>query len=115
MSVKISLEGVENAIRNIQKIQEGLLEAVDTGTKEAAFFIEREAKIGAPVNTGRLRASIHTEVVGPNQMIVSDLVDYGIFVEFNHPTQAGFMRKAADLARKEYPNIVIGKVNAIKV
>ena len=113
--MKVTLEGVQDAVKNIEKVQKGLREAVDKGTQEAAFFIEREAKIGAPVNTGRLRTSIHTEVVSPNQMIVSDLVDYGIFVEFNHPTRAGFMRKAADLARKEYPEIIIGKIKQIKV
>lgn len=120
MSLKVTLHGVQEAVARIKKYQENLFDAVDVGTKEAAFFIEREAKLNAPVNTGRLRASIHPEIISINQstgkaeMIVADYVDYGLFVEFKHPTKSGFFRRAADSARKEFPNIVIGKVEKIR-
>lgn len=120
MSVKLTLEGVQESIERIKKYQVDLFQAVDSATQEAAFFIEREAKLMAPVNTGRLRASIHPEVEAINTtkgsvtVTVSDLVDYGLYVEFKHPTKAGFFRRAGDLAKKEYPDLVISKVQKVR-
>lgn len=47
------------------------------------FEIEKEAKLRAPVDTGRLRASINTYPTIPSDVIrVSDGVNYGFFQEF---------------------------------
>jgi HK97 gp10 family phage protein len=51
------------------------------GVRQTAFAVEAEAKMRAPVDTGALRASIHSEEEGPVTWIVADGVEYGIHQE----------------------------------
>ncbi len=56
-----------------------------SGMTKACLLVERDAKINAPVDTGRLRASITNRLeVEENQLvgIVGTNVEYASFVEF---------------------------------
>jgi len=56
--VTIKVEGVAEVMKNLKKYQFIKTEACKIALKRGAFNIERAAKEGAPVDTGRLRASI---------------------------------------------------------
>lgn len=48
----------------------------------AAFAVEGKAKTLAPVDTGALKNSLHTEMRGKLTAVVADGVEYGIYQEF---------------------------------
>lgn len=48
---------------------------------ETAFLVEGDAKMLAPVDTGALKNSLHTERKGDLMATVSDGMEYGIFQE----------------------------------
>lgn len=56
-----------------------LSSAVAVAIKKSAFLVEREAKLESPVDTGRLRASIYTDIT-PTQATISPYVNYAVFV-----------------------------------
>lgn len=82
-SVSIELKGFDSLLSRakllVPRVRAGAQEAV----AEIALLIETEAKLLAPVDTGRLRASIHTEL-SPDKLkaMVLDGVTYGVFLEF---------------------------------
>jgi HK97 gp10 family phage protein len=89
----------------IPQITIELAAKVDAALKAGAEAVERDAKARAPVNTGKLRAAIHTDRQGPGEYAVvagDDDVFYGHLVEFGttytpaHP----FMIPAAEAKRQ---------------
>lgn len=78
--------------KKIKKINEA-----DRGLGEGAFRVEKDAKIGSPIDRGALRSSIHTTKIKFLTWKVSDGVNYGIFQEFGFRNVPGkhFMQKAA--------------------
>ena len=73
MSVRINVKGL-----NLMNAK--IVRAVERGLDKSGLSIERDAKIGAPVDTGRLRASI-SSVRRRLHLKVQDNVSYGIFQE----------------------------------
>ena len=67
--------------------------------ENAALLLERNAKQNCPVDTGKLRASITTEV-GKLEAEVGTNVEYALCVEFGTSKQSAqpFMRPAFDKA-----------------
>ena len=66
------------------------------------FSVEKEAKRKCPVDTGRLRASIHTSPTVPSERVmVSDGVEYGVFQEFGtmRMKSQSFMRPALKIVK----------------
>lgn len=82
-SVSIELKGIEGlkakALALIPRVRADVQQTV----AEVALLIESDAKLFAPVDTGRLRASIHAEIA-PNGLSarVEAGVDYAVFLEF---------------------------------
>jgi len=80
-----------------QKATEDVVKKLSDGSlvARAALVIERQAKInatgrpGPKVQTGRLRASITTEVIDSNTARVGTNVFYAPFVEFGHRQTPG--------------------------
>lgn len=113
-SVSVSLEGQAGVLAKLR----GLLPKVREGTRiavaQTALLIESDAKQLAPVDTGRLRASIHADIA-PNGLsaTVSDGTTYGIFVEFGTRRQRPqpFLRPAYE---KNRPRL-IANLKAIKL
>lgn len=79
VNISIQVNGLEEFQKLLSqmpnKIQKGLSDAI----KKTAFLIEGQAKQNTPVNTGRLRASILTEL-HPFSATVSPTVGYAIYV-----------------------------------
>ena len=76
-------------IKNLDRLQKKLnqLSEVDLTNivKKATTFVQGQAKTLAPVDTGELRRSIHTEVKKENKAIVGRVYtnnDHAVYVEF---------------------------------
>lgn len=76
ISVKVnpSFEDVGRKFRSVD-----IQKASQEGLTEFAFLTERFAKISSPIDTGRLRASIVTDI-GNMQAKIGPHVDYAIYV-----------------------------------
>lgn len=74
---------------------------------KGALLVERFSKINAPVDTGRLRASISTEI-HPMQATVSTHTNYAVFVHEGTRRMSArpFMTTAANSADKEIGDII---------
>lgn len=64
MSSGIKVEGVEKVIANLKKWQVIKRQAIEDVNKVVGFKVERQAKAGCPVWTGRLRSSMSTNWSG---------------------------------------------------
>ena len=95
---------------NKQKVAQDLGSELKKVLLEIMLAVERHSKRLAPVKTGRLRASIHTEPTRPaNRIVVSDGVEYGAFQEFGTSKMKAkpFMRPAKDITLKaDLPKIM---------
>ena len=91
--------------RRLDEIAARLDTNTDGALKSIAFQVEGIAKTLAPVDTGALRNSIHTEKQQEGLYWVADGVEYGIYVEFPGITRkwAGhpFMIPAAEQVAKQ--------------
>jgi len=91
------LRETQKAMQNVVKDLQG--PKFLQGMKKATLLVQREAKIKAPVDTGRLRASITPDIrrVGTTTLgIVGSVVKYAGFVELG--TRAHFV-SAANIGR----------------
>ena len=86
-------------LSSLDKYQENVLERLQKDIEKAALTLEKNAKENCPVDTGRLRASITTEV-GNLEAEVGTNVEYATSVEFGTSKQKAqpFMRPALDKA-----------------
>lgn len=79
LEISVKIEGLEEFQKLMaqmpDRVQKGLSEAI----KKSIFLIEGQAKQNAPVDTGRLRASILTEL-HPLTASVMPTVNYAIYV-----------------------------------
>ncbi len=86
MNITVKVSGYEQIERNLKSIQRAMSNALEDIVRVGAYPIENEAKALAPVKTGTLRRSIHTEIaektvtrvvarIGPS-------VPYGARLEF---------------------------------
>ena len=87
--------------------------AVTRAKVKTAYRVEGDAKGAAPVDTGFLKSSIHVagdawtwggithaaETVEDDEVAVVTSAPYATRMEFEHPTQSGYMRKAAAKGR----------------
>ena len=104
LNMDVNFNEQQMAINIINKAKKALLEIM--------LALEGHAKREAPVRTGMLRASIHTEPKRPaEKIIVSDGVNYGVFVELGTSRSAPnpFMRRAKITTEKLDVPIILKK------
>lgn len=77
-NISITLD-VASVTKFFKEIPENLERAIATTIQKATLLIERDAKIGAPVDTGRLRSSISSEI-RPLSSTVSTHTNYARYV-----------------------------------
>lgn len=75
--ITITAVGFDEVGRKLKNVD--IPNASQQGLEAYAFMVERGAKISAPVDTGRMRASITTDI-GNMRAVVAPHVDYAIFV-----------------------------------
>jgi len=85
--IRVKIEGVKEAIRNIEQWEVEKLRQSKLQVERSAINIEREAKNAAPVDMGILRSSIAKTVTASDsgrvlEAEVGTSVEYAPFVEF---------------------------------
>jgi HK97 gp10 family phage protein len=82
-SLRIELKGVSGLLNKAKLLVPRIRQGVQQTVAETALSIESDAKQFAPVDTGRLRSSIHAEVA-PNGLsaVVATNVSYAPIQEF---------------------------------
>lgn len=82
--------------------------------KKIAFAVERTSKQLTPVDTGRLRASIHTQpMLDWAQAKVSTNTEYAIFVHEGTRYMRGrpFMTQAVDMVKSDFEGSLITRID----
>lgn len=104
LAVKIDASQFDKYLRDAP---EKVARAIGNMVQKVALLVEREAKILAPVDTGRLRSSIGTDI-HPLHATVEPHVNYAVFVHegtrFISPRP--FMGDAAETVDKLIPEIM---------
>lgn len=68
-------------VNNVKLAKAELKDAVERALMECGSTAENYAKIGAPVDTGRLRNSMDHKMVNPNTVAIGSNVEYAIYQE----------------------------------
>jgi len=83
IQIKIEVKNLQEIRRAFQQFPEKIIPELKTAVIKSALMVEREAKILAPVDTGRLRSSINTSygigTLGIGARVATD-VEYAIYV-----------------------------------
>jgi HK97 gp10 family phage protein len=89
---------------NLPRIESQIAKALSDLIRRTAFAIEARAKQLCPVDTGRLRNSITTDITGPGSATVGTNVVYAPFQEFGTRFQKGkpFLTPAFDEENKNF-------------
>lgn len=115
--IGVKIKGVRELLSGLGKLSSGVHKAMAVAVAKTAFKVAGDAKVNAPVDTGRLRAGINTEVSTDGlSAIVFDDVEYAAHVEFGH--LAGdtivfgqlFMTRAAEDNQKFFADTVLAEV-----
>jgi len=77
--IGIELRGVEKLVKALSK--ETIRQPLEAGIKKATLLLDKLVRQSTPVDTGRLRSSIHSEVQ-PLYGKVGTIVQYAPFVEY---------------------------------
>ena len=81
--VTLSLQGASGLLNKLRLLVPATRAAVRGAVAETALLIESDAKRFAPVDTGRLRSSIHADLAGNGlSATVGTNVSYALFIEF---------------------------------
>lgn len=86
------IEGQKQLTAKIKKVQMAAANEIEQALVNSALIVERDAKIKAPVDTGRLRQSI-THNLEPDP--VNPYVEVGTNVEYAKHVEFGTSRQAA--------------------
>ncbi len=88
-------------LKSLDQYEESVLKGLQKAVEESALLLEREAKLAAPVDTGRLRSSITTEI-GKLEATVGTNVEYAAAIEYGSSKHPGspYLRPALVKAEK---------------
>ena len=64
--MKVSIDGLEQLLNKLDRLEDAVNRGTKIGLKKSGFILEREAKLTAPTDTGRLKASISTSFENNN-------------------------------------------------
>jgi HK97 gp10 family phage protein len=82
MAVTLKVNGIENLINDLGKLNKVLANGVGDEIAASAINIEKNAKRLAPVNLGTLRRSIHTKRISKLTYKVEATASYAPYIEF---------------------------------
>ena len=117
VTVQISDAELRKAMRNVASWTEAKKDRVRVAIATTAINVDRKAKEKAPVDTGRLRSSIHPEFTADRLGAeVSTNVEYAIHQEFGAPAAnvpaRPFMHPAAESERVPFKARMIAALRA---
>lgn len=82
MAFEVTIEGGEKLMDALAQSPQIAREEINGGFDKMAIFVERTMKQEAPIDTGKLRQSIHsTQSIMDSSFIVQTGVDYARYVE----------------------------------
>ncbi|HYG68512.1 MAG TPA: HK97-gp10 family putative phage morphogenesis protein [Anaeromyxobacteraceae bacterium] len=101
MNLSLEIHGVSRLQSLAARFSSRIAERVGQETLESAQRIERTAKSLAPVDTGRLRASIEAVREGRTSAVLRVGAPYGAFVEYGTRWNRAqpFLRPAVEIER----------------
>lgn len=104
VSIKVDNGEAKRLIDKLNVLRFGAKDRVERVLDETSLLIESDAKQNAPVDTGRLRASIHTEKPAPLSRTVGSNVAYAVWVEMGSRGRAGtgFLFRAFEANRPRF-------------
>lgn len=79
MSIKVT--GIKNALKAFESYKDSKTKDLEKATQKATVDVARKAKQNAPVDTGRLRSSIHRTSNKLNGVVFTN-VEYAPYIEF---------------------------------
>jgi len=106
MEIRVTVEGIEEALRRLDRLVGE--EALRAGLSQAAFFVEGQAKVKAPVDTGFLRSSIAVLSVSSREAVIGVGAEYGVYVEEGTGRMEAqpFMRPALENNRERIAGMI---------
>lgn len=112
ISIKLDATAFKKYLKDApDKVQK----AIGNVVKKVAFLIEREGKIRSPVDTGRLRASIATDI-HPLTATVQTNTKYAVFVHegTRFMTARPFMAQGAHAVERQVDQIVLDELKVLE-
>lgn len=97
--MKIELKGIEQFKRELNKVKSEITRELERTTSASLLRIQSDAKRKAPVDTGRLRASISKRQDGTDGE-VSTNVDYAPYIEFGTGTLVSVPDELKEIAQQ---------------
>ncbi len=79
MSIRVT--GIQQALKALEDYKDTKTERLEEATQQATIDVQRDAKKNAPVDTGRLRSSIHRTSNNLNGTVFTN-VEYAPYIEF---------------------------------
>lgn len=79
--MSIQVQGIKQAMKALEDYAETKTEQLEKATQKATINVARGAKQNAPVDTGRLRSSIHRTSNRLNGTVFTN-VEYAPYIEF---------------------------------
>ncbi len=108
MPIGIAIRVDDTKARNFfGRLPRNVKTAITTTIRKSAFIIERQSKRVTPVDTGRLRSSISSDIT-PFSATVAPHTNYAVFVHegTRFMTARPFMHKGAENSVSEVENIL---------
>ena len=98
IEIKVNAEKVARAFKQAPK---NLGKNLSIAVVKSSFLVERESKVVTPIDTGRLRASIATQIK-PLSAIISPHTNYAVFVHEGTRFMTGrpFMERGAKASER---------------
>jgi len=70
---------VKDVLKGLDIMQEDFAKAISDSLAKSALLVEGQSKINSPVDTGRMRSSITTEIQ-PLKATIMPMVNYAVYV-----------------------------------
>ncbi len=105
MNIKIT--GFDEFQHDIKRLAKTFPRETDAMANKIMLKIEREGAIESPVDTGRLRASIKSKLMGfTKQSYVSTDTNYAVFPHVNNPYMERAVKNSSMLIDQEINNLL---------
>ncbi|KAA0004644.1 MAG: HK97 gp10 family phage protein [Thermoplasmata archaeon] len=116
--IVIKIKGLKELREAFKRAPLKTKDEINKAIAKSGFLVERESKKITPVDTGRLRASIRTDLM-PMKAVIAPHTDYAIYVHENlrarhkPPGQAKYMEKGKQKAEPKIEDFFKQAINNV--
>ena len=113
--INIKIKNWKEINQAFKKSSRKMKQELTVAIKKSALMIERESKKSTPVDTGRLRTSIISDI-RPMKATIAPHTDYAIFVHegTRHIESRPFMREGVEKANKFFEQAIKNTLKVFK-